>query len=291
MFEQNVTLGPGTGTFSQHTFEILIMLIGAFLIGLWLGWALWAKYKRQIDKITLENQSLVLNSEAMRTELTSLKSKLTTLENDNNNFSSEAAILNSSNSELSDKVNKLEADLDEAQAKIRQLDTELGLAKKPEPVKTEEIALEVNETKAAKPEKEKKEVAVETVMAENSAAPTVIEPMSIKEPEKKKSSSKKTAENGEKTKVVAKSNSDDLTVIEGIGPKIQMLLNQYQIYNYHQLAETEVEKLKEILAAAGPQLAMHDPGTWPSQANLAANDQWETLKSVQGFLKGGKKPT
>jgi hypothetical protein len=35
---------------------------------------------------------------------------------------------------------------------------------------------------------------------------------------------------------------------------------------------------------------MHDPGTWPSQASLAANDQWDTLKSVQGFLKGGKKP-
>jgi predicted flap endonuclease-1-like 5' DNA nuclease len=83
---------------------------------------------------------------------------------------------------------------------------------------------------------------------------------------------------------------DDLTVIEGIGPKIQMLLNQYGIQTYRHLAEADVVRLKEILAAAGPQLAMHDPGTWPSQANLAANDQWDTLKSVQGFLKGGKKP-
>ena len=84
---------------------------------------------------------------------------------------------------------------------------------------------------------------------------------------------------------------DDLTVVEGIGPKIQMLLNQYGIHTYHQLASTDVERIKEILSSAGPQLAMHDPGTWPSQANLAANDQWEALKSIQGFLKGGKKPT
>ena len=84
---------------------------------------------------------------------------------------------------------------------------------------------------------------------------------------------------------------DDLTIVEGIGPKIQMLLNQYGVHTYRQLADTPVERLREILSNAGPQLAMHDPGTWPSQANLAANDQWDALKSIQGFLKGGKKPT
>jgi len=67
-----------------------------------------------------------------------------------------------------------------------------------------------------------------------------------------------------------------------------MLFNQYGIYTYCQLADTEVARMKEILHAAGSQLAMHDSDTWPSQANLAANDQWEALKSIQGFLKGGK---
>jgi predicted flap endonuclease-1-like 5' DNA nuclease len=89
----------------------------------------------------------------------------------------------------------------------------------------------------------------------------------------------------------AGSDRDDLTVIEGIGPKIQELLFQYGVFTYSQLASTDVSRLKEILAAAGPQLAMHDPGTWPSQANLAANDEWDNLKAIQKFLKGGKKPT
>jgi predicted flap endonuclease-1-like 5' DNA nuclease len=84
--------------------------------------------------------------------------------------------------------------------------------------------------------------------------------------------------------------NDDLTVVEGIGPKIQELLNQFGIKSYQQLAETDVNRLKEILSSAGSQLAMHDPGTWPAQANLAANDQWDNLKAIQGFLKGGKKP-
>ena len=69
-----------------------------------------------------------------------------------------------------------------------------------------------------------------------------------------------------------------------------LLLNQFGVRTYRQLADTPVERLREILTNAGPQLAMHDPGTWPSQANLAANDQWDALKSIQGFLKGGKKP-
>jgi predicted flap endonuclease-1-like 5' DNA nuclease len=130
-------------------------------------------------------------------------------------------------------------------------------------------------------------------MAENAPAPSIIEPIALVDTpvEKKRSSKKAEGDKNGIAVVAAAGSSEDLTVIEGLGPKIQMLLNQYGIYTYRQLAETEVERLKEILSTAGPQLAMHDPGTWPSQANLAANDQWDTLKSVQGFLKGGKKPT
>ncbi len=315
MFEQNVTLAPGTGTFSQHTFEIIIMLLGAFLIGLWLGWALWAKYKQQIDRMTLETQSLNVTTDALRTELAALKSRLATVESESNSLSNESIMLNSENSKLRDKINALEIQLADALAENRQLDTELGLALEPDTPIADDIPLEVIENvKELKGEREDAPVyapgekldsdpievpAAEPVeapavaMAENAPAPMVIEPMAIAEPpaEKKKNAAKKGDGDKPEAKIAAASSpADDLTVIEGIGPKIQMLLNQYNISTYKQLAETEVDRLKEILATAGPQLAMHDPGTWPSQANLAANDQWDTLKSVQGFLKGGKKP-
>lgn len=298
MFEQNITLGPGTGTFSQHTFEILIMLLGAFLLGLWLGWALWAKYKQQIDKIVLENQSLNVTTDALRTELTTLKSRLSALENDNNTLATESIVLSSTNNELRDKVNALEAELSGMQTKNEQLDTALGLTNKPD-VPDDNLPLEITTPdttsgkEAASAEAPKTEPdEPEIVLAENNAAPTVIQPIAMAEPEKKKTPAKKAAKEAAKPKpAVSTGAKDDLTVIEGIGPKIQMLLNQYDISNYKQLAETDVDRLKEILSTAGPQLAMHDPGTWPSQANLAENDQWDTLKSVQGFLKGGKKPT
>jgi predicted flap endonuclease-1-like 5' DNA nuclease len=306
MFEQNVTLGPGTGTFTQHTFEILLMLLGAFLLGLWLGWALWAKYKQQIDKLTLENQSLNVTAEALRTELATAKTRLSTLENDSNNLASQTVSLNRNNANLREKVTSLETALAEALANNRQLDTELGLTLTPETPIADDFPLEVvvNATAPAPEPVEVPEVPqvpeptpmVPEVPVLAESTPAAFVPVAIEEPqppvEKKKAGTKKGDTDKSDTKLMAAAGTpDDLTVVEGIGPKIQMLLNQYGIYTYRQLAETEVDRLKEILGTAGPQLAMHDPGTWPSQANLAANDQWDTLKSVQGFLKGGKKPT
>jgi len=47
-------------------------------------------------------------------------------------------------------------------------------------------------------------------------------------------------------------------------------------------------KLREVLEAAGSRYRMHDPTTWPEQANLAAEGKMEELKTLQDSLKGGK---
>ena len=54
------------------------------------------------------------------------------------------------------------------------------------------------------------------------------------------------------------------------------------------LAVTPLEKLKEVLEAAGSRYRMHDPTTWPEQANLAAEGRMDELKTLQDSLKGGK---
>lgn len=87
------------------------------------------------------------------------------------------------------------------------------------------------------------------------------------------------------TKSVAK---DDLTKIEGIGPKIEELLNKAGIKSFADLSASKKASLKEILDAAGSRFAVHDPSTWAKQANLAANEKWDQLKKLQAELKGGK---
>ncbi len=89
-------------------------------------------------------------------------------------------------------------------------------------------------------------------------------------------------------KAAATSEADDLTKVEGIGPKIAEHFNAAGINSFAELASTSVDRLQEILTEAGPNFASHNPGTWPKQAELAAAGKWDELKAWQDELDGGK---
>ncbi|MDG1874772.1 MAG: DNA-directed RNA polymerase subunit beta' [Mariniblastus sp.] len=86
-------------------------------------------------------------------------------------------------------------------------------------------------------------------------------------------------------KIVA--SNDDLTLIEGIGPKVQEVLNAAGITSLGQLSAVTPDQIKEILAASGGLLANMNPATWPDQAQLAAAGEWDKLKEWQDQLDGG----
>jgi len=81
---------------------------------------------------------------------------------------------------------------------------------------------------------------------------------------------------------------DDLKQIEGIGVKIEQLLNADGIHTFVQLSEAKTDRLKRILKEAGERFRMHDPGTWSRQAKLAVKGQWIKLVRWQDKLKGGR---
>jgi len=80
--------------------------------------------------------------------------------------------------------------------------------------------------------------------------------------------------------------ADDLTLIEGIGPKISGVLNSAGITTFNQLAATDTARLQEILDQN--ELRLADPQTWPEQAGLAAAGDKEGLEALQERLKGGR---
>lgn len=102
-------------------------------------------------------------------------------------------------------------------------------------------------------------------------------------PKAKTSTKKSTA----KAKPV--STKDNLKKIEGIGPKIEKLLNEKDILTFGQLAKAKITVLKAVLADAGNRFKMHDPSTWAEQAKLAEKGAWEKLATLQDELKGGKR--
>jgi predicted flap endonuclease-1-like 5' DNA nuclease len=84
---------------------------------------------------------------------------------------------------------------------------------------------------------------------------------------------------------------DDLSIIEGIGPKIADLLDGNEIRTFAVLAETSQERLRAILNEGGRGFRLADPTSWPRQARLAANRDWEGLQRVKQQLTAGvRKP-
>ena len=81
----------------------------------------------------------------------------------------------------------------------------------------------------------------------------------------------------------------DLTIIEGVGPKIASLLMSSEYNSFEKIASAEPALLKEILVVGGKRYAIHDPSTWPEQAKLVTEGKMEELKVLQNMLKGGKR--
>lgn len=81
---------------------------------------------------------------------------------------------------------------------------------------------------------------------------------------------------------------DDLKIVEGIGPKIEELCHKAGILTFEDLSNASVATLKGILEEAGSRFQMHDPTTWPKQAELARDGKWDELKAWQDELNKGK---
>lgn len=94
-----------------------------------------------------------------------------------------------------------------------------------------------------------------------------------------------------KAEAPKKAKADDLTIVEGIGPKIAEVLANAGIGSYADLAAKSAEDIKALLAEAGDQFNTAVTDTWPEQAKLAAEGKFDELKKWQDELDGGKEAT
>jgi large subunit ribosomal protein L17 len=80
---------------------------------------------------------------------------------------------------------------------------------------------------------------------------------------------------------------DDLTLLEGIGPKVARVLNDIGIMTFADLANADAARVQETLNTAG--MRYMNPAGWIEQAKLAASGDMEGLKKLQAELQGGRK--
>lgn len=94
-------------------------------------------------------------------------------------------------------------------------------------------------------------------------------------------------ESGPEAKKSAKKGVDDLTKIEGIGPKVAKVLKEAGITTFEELSAATAGDLQKSLNAAG--LQMMNPEGWIDQAKLAAKGDWQGVAKLQKELRGGRK--
>lgn len=150
MFEQNVTIGPGTGTFASHSLEIVVMLLGSFLIGVWLGWVLWNRFRQKADQLALENEGLQANADHLDQEYQQLKQRFQEVESERSELGSKIAGGESERYAMRLRLNEYEARIEELERLQRQSQTKSILdyeypgapsAEKPTPFYLREIDL------------------------------------------------------------------------------------------------------------------------------------------------------
>jgi predicted flap endonuclease-1-like 5' DNA nuclease len=81
---------------------------------------------------------------------------------------------------------------------------------------------------------------------------------------------------------------DDLTIIEGIGPRIDDLFHANGVVSFAQLARLSVPEMLDILERGGPHFQLANPGSWALQASLASENRWAELKRLQEELIAGR---
>ena len=143
-------------------------------------------------------------------------------------------------------------------------------------------------------DKEEKESEGKEVAAPEAEAETPVKEVSKAEPVKEETAKTEAAKEETPEKVEAKeekkavkASADDLTKIEGIGPKAAEALVNAGLNTYEALAGGDPEKIKELLTEASSRLAHLDPASWPKQAKMAAEGLWDDLKEWQEKVKGG----
>jgi predicted flap endonuclease-1-like 5' DNA nuclease len=173
------------------------------------------------------------------------------------NLKSSVTSLTADNSALSTKVSGLTTDVTDLRVKITQLEAELA-------DKNEHIRKLKNDLIICESERNILQSKAESSSGVKAAAAATILFAGVKY------------------------KTDDLKIVEGIGPKIAELLQKAGIKTWKALSEASTDQLKEILDAAGPSYQIHDPATWPEQARMADNGEWDALKKYQEELDGGR---
>ena len=194
---------------------------------------------------------------------------------------------------LNGRIKSLEGDLAECSAKRAELEGDLAITKG----RMREIESDMKSLKASAEADRKKiaEAKKESINVADIATPLAASETSGIVPDNTSNASTKTTSdptpapsNSGKKSIYAGIKSDNLQIIEGIGPKMESVLKENGVNTHAELASQSPDSLRTILAKYGDKYKIIDPTTWAQQAGYAAKDDWDGMIDLQKKLDAGK---
>jgi len=96
------------------------------------------------------------------------------------------------------------------------------------------------------------------------------------------------ASGGAKKSIFSGVKSDNLQIVEGIGPKMESVLKENGVATHADLGSKSPDELQAILGKYGDKYKIIDPTTWAQQAGYAARGDYDGLIDLQKKLDTGK---
>ena len=273
---------------SNYTWPLLLMLLGAWLLGLLFWYAWWLNKRKNYES----------NIVKYKREIEMQKSKISGLENDVRNILYVKEKAEQDYNSLKAKEGDINQLYKVAQEENENLKLKLqklvkGQAEDDNPVVDSPLNFQDSNLSGDRESddniKEEQDNPIHKVDSENSDESVSDEEEVFSNAESDNAASEGEGKrNGDQSKATnlllsgfALLERDNLKIVEGIGPKLEKILKDKGISNWEQLAGAKIEFLQSILDEKGPRYKIHNPKTWPEQARLAHTAKWDELIQFQ----------
>ncbi|MCB0618370.1 MAG: hypothetical protein KDC32_03670 [Saprospiraceae bacterium] len=301
--------------------KVILMFLLALLLGLLLGYIIWGKYKKMVAEAKNETAEWHGKYNTLESDFASLRYKYDELEKDNNGYKTtirrleaDKATLDAQLVRLRNEMNVVGSGQPDGGAKSASLlpDSDLQIV--------EGIGPKIEEILKAKKIKTWADLAatpvdqIKSILDEAGPNFRIHDPstwpkqalLAMKGDWEKLIAMQRGLDGGvegkgdgdtpsKAEKAIIKKlgfhkfKTDDLKIVEGIGPKIEEALNAAGIKTWKDLAGSSVKRIQDILDQAEGNFNLADPKTWSQQVELAVEGRWLELKALQDELIGGKK--
>jgi len=270
--------------FLQHTpadcpgcfWSWFLWMLAAFALGLGIGKWIWGKYALLVKTKNKKLKEFKNKNEALEKDLVALKYQFNESEKDNKG---------------------LKASLADSAANIMVLGTQLSRLRQEKSIgKTEDKFHKEEKATSISPTTPVKEVPIEEIPKEKfKEEKASTEKETISEPTT--NITRKPIIKQEYRTPLKSTNSLDyspyiknnnLKVIEGVGPKIEGILNKSGYVTWQDLANADPNTLQNIMHDAGPRYRIHNPRTWQAQIQFCLDKNWKGLIDFQQKLYAEK---